>query len=84
MSFYDNRLLSHIMATDKRHKAIITIINGSVGKLVIPADTGIQGSLCYTCLNLVIFNTWLSFQRKQVFRGVTTKFSHQFCVVRNG
>ena len=71
------------MTTHNRHKAIITIINDSVGKLVIPADTGMQGRLCYTCLNLVIFNTWLSFQRKQEFRDVTTKFTHQFCVVRN-
>ena len=72
------------MTTHKRHKAIITIINDSVGKLVIPADTGMQGRLRYTCLNLVIFNTWLSFQRKQEFRDVTTKFTHQFCFVRNG
>ena len=59
ISIYKNRLSSHIITTDKRHKAIVTIINDSVGKLVIPADTGMQGRLCYTCLNLVIFNTWL-------------------------
>ena len=31
------------MTTHKRHKAIITIINDSVGKLVIPAEAGMQG-----------------------------------------
>jgi len=78
LSFYDNFISSHIIATHKRHKAKITIINDRVGKLVIPTEAGIQEELLQKFSKLKIFITNLSFPRKRESRGVFANFVSTF------